>query len=95
MTPRHVTVPVAIDATLAIRSLSKAIEALDSLLPAPRTLLGEHLQDWHGLDIDGEWHHAPQPWRKNAMSPDALAYRHAELHDEEVWNEASERHDHE
>ncbi len=94
MTPRHATVNVALDATIAIRSLSKAIEAYDSLLAAPRTLMGEHLQTMHGQDINGEWHHAPQPWRKNAMSPDALAYRHAELHDEEVWNEASERHDH-
>ena len=62
---------------------------------APDTAMGRHLQDMHGMDISGEWHHAPQPWRKNAMSPDALRYRHAELHDEEVWNEASERHDHE
>jgi hypothetical protein len=85
---------IVLDATVAIRSLSVAIEAYDALLPAPRTLLGEHLQDWHGLSIDGEWRHAPDPWRKNAMSPDALRYRHAKLHDEDVWNEASERHDH-
>ena len=82
------------DAGFAIRSLSSAIEAYDSLLPAPLTLVGEHLQQMHGLSIDGEWRHAPDSWRRNVMSADALRCRHEDLHEEDSWNEASERHAH-
>lgn len=56
--------------------------------------LVEHLQTMHGLDIDGEWRHAPDGWRRNAMSVAALKARHVELHEQDTWNEASERHDH-
>jgi hypothetical protein len=91
---KSVPVKVALDATLAIRSLSVAIEAFDSLLPAPMTLVGEHLQEMHGMSIDGEWRHAPDSWRRNVMSADALRCRHEDLHEEDSWNEASERHEH-
>jgi hypothetical protein len=53
-----------------------------------------HLQDSHGLDIEGEWHHAPDDYRQNMMSDEGLHTRHGELHDVEAWNEASERHEH-
>jgi hypothetical protein len=92
---RHATVPVTLDATLAIRSLTAAIEAYDSLLPGPQTLIFEHLQTLHGLSMDGEWHHAPDSWRRNVMNAESLRQRHIELHEFDVWNEASERHEHE
>lgn len=88
-------VKVVLGATLAIHSLATAIEAIDDLLPVPRTLIWEHLQEMHGLALDGEWHHAPTQWRENNMSRENLKHRHNELHEEDVWNEASERHEHE
>lgn len=57
-------------------------------------LMSEHLQTMHGQDIDGEWRHAPDRYRANVMSDEALRSRHADLHEEESWNEASERHAH-
>jgi hypothetical protein len=91
----HVDVKVKVlDARLAIQSLTTAIEAYDSLLPIPRTLIFEHLQEMHGLALDGEWNWCPPQWRKNAMSREALKSRHTELHEEDIWNEASERHEH-
>jgi hypothetical protein len=53
-----------------------------------------HLQEQHGQDIAGEWHHAPDQYRQNVMSAEGLKTRHAELHDVDAWNEASERHEH-
>src|SRR5271167_1975201 len=93
---KHTTVKVsmALDARFAIRSLTAAIDAYDSLLPVPRTLIFQHLSEMHGLSMDGEWHHAPDSWRRNVMSVESLKHRHIELHEEGVWNEASERHDH-
>ena len=59
----------------------------------------DHLQAQHGLDIQGEWRHAPDQYRRNVMNDAALRERHEEAHADDwascyVWNEASERHSH-
>jgi len=55
--------------------------------------MGVHLQEKHGLDIAGEWRHAPDSWRER-MTDEMLAARHADLHEDGPWNEASDRHEH-
>jgi hypothetical protein len=58
------------------------------------TSVREHLQTWHGMDVEAEWRYAPDSWRRNVMSAEMLELRHTELHEDDVWNEASERHVH-
>jgi hypothetical protein len=54
----------------------------------------DHLQEMHGQDVAAEWRYAPDSWRRNAMSYGSLSERHTELHEEDLWNDASERHTH-
>ena len=54
----------------------------------------DHLQTQHGQDLEGEWMHAPDAWRRQRMSLLALKERHDGLHEDDAWNEASEPHNH-
>ena len=63
------------------------------------TNVSDHLQTQHGLDIQGEWRHAPDQYRQNVMNDAALQERHEEAHADDwagcyVWNDAAERHSH-
>jgi len=63
------------------------------IAPTDKTIV-DHLQRFHGLDIEGEWLHAADAWRLNAMHAEALSDRHDEQHEQEHWNEASDYHKH-